>query len=106
MRTLLIATLLGMVNLTDPPPTDDFIPKDIIHAVAIGCSVGGYNEPPVPYAEAQVFVKWTPDAKKWDFNPVMSRRPLDQGGVLKAIDDCADWFRAVKATIEKQRASK
>ena len=81
------------------PEDDEFIPKDIIKAVAVGCSVRGYTDAD-PYAETMVFVKWTTETPKWDFKPVMSRYTLSQGGVIRAIDDCTEWFQKVKKKIE------
>ena len=50
------------VSPSDPsddgsPTGDDFIPADILHAVAFGCVVWGDAGPP-PFAEVQVFVKF------------------------------------------------
>lgn len=97
---LKLTLLLSLMLLDIPPTADDFVPKDIIHAVAFGCSVGGYDDPQ-PYAETQVFVKWTKEGKKWDFSPIMSRRSPEQGGALKAADDCIEWLGKVKQRLQK-----
>jgi hypothetical protein len=92
--------LLSLMILSIPDEaSDDFVPKDISKAVAAGCGVFGVTDSP-PYAEAQVFVKFKNDSKGWDYKPVISMRGVDQGGVLKAIDDCRDWLEAVKHKIQ------
>jgi hypothetical protein len=111
MRSLL-SLLLLMTALALPAASDedDFIPKDILHSVALGCSVGGYDHSTIPYSEAQVFVKWNKDSKGWDFEPIIARYTLEQGGVFKAIDDCREWLEKVKkkmqATVAEDKASK
>lgn len=103
-----LAALLLAASLTSPPKADDFIPKDAANAVASGCMVSGVDEKDGhPYAEVQVFVKWSREGSKgWDFKPVMSRYTAEQGGVFKAFDDCIEWQRKMKATLEKAMASK
>jgi hypothetical protein len=85
---------------TLPPLEDEFVPKDVYKAVAVGCVVAGDKGPP-PFVETQVFVKNTDDDKGWDFHPKMSRRDYAQGGVLKAIDDCTEWLTQVRKQMEK-----
>lgn len=92
--------VLSILMLTSPAPTDDFVPVNVAHASLVGCTVAGRNESP-PYAEAQVFVNW--GEKDW-FKPILSRREVGEGGVLKAIDDCRDWLEAVKKRIQATKA--
>jgi len=106
---LTLAALTGLVqvhaqtrhrNSPRPPLEDEFVPKDVYKAVAVGCVVAGDKGPP-PFVETQVFVKNTNDDKGWDFHPKMSRRDYAQGGVLKAIDDCTEWLGQVRKELVK-----
>jgi hypothetical protein len=97
--------LLSLTLLDTQPTNDDFVPKDMDHAVAIGCEVSGDAGPP-PFAEVQVFVKYGLLAKGWDFKPVLSRRDVSQGGILKAIDDCTEWYSKVKKKIQATKDTK
>src|SRR5882724_11775023 len=102
--------LLSLMLLDTQPIDNEFVPKDVAKAYALGCVVAGDEGPP-PFAETQVFVKLTKDKLNWDFRPKMSRRDMKQGGVLKAIDDCIEWYQEVRnkiveATLKVEKSSK
>jgi hypothetical protein len=106
---LLKMLLLSLMLLAIPEANNDFVPSDIAKSVALGCMISGVGDL-TPFVESQVFVKFSKDTKGWDFKPVMSRRETIDGGSLKAIDDCVDWYKAVKENIKAakkaQEASK
>ena len=87
---------LGKGGKIYQPPADDFVPRGIEHAVVTSCMISGDKGPP-PFAEAQVHVSY--DGKQWDYRPIISRRYRSDGGVLRAIDDCRDWYAQVRKRI-------
>jgi hypothetical protein len=94
--------MLSLMLLAIPSETEDFVPKDVTHAVAMGCMISGVKDAP-PFAESQVFVSWSPTGH-WDYRPIISRHELTNGGVYSAIDDCIEWLGKVKKKIEATAA--
>jgi hypothetical protein len=87
---------------------NDFVPIDIGHASAMACMLSAVDDATLfgpdgaPYAETQVFVNYAKahGSKKWDFQPIVSRRD----NVLTAIDDCIKWYEDVKKQIKATAA--
>ena len=71
-----------------------------MHAVAFGCMVSGIAGPP-PFAEVQVFVKWSADKPGWDYRPIVARYPAEQGGAPRAAQECADWNKRVGKQLKE-----
>jgi hypothetical protein len=91
--------MLSMILLSIPNETEDFVPKDVAHAVAMGCMISGVKDAP-PFAESQVFVSWNKSGHAWDFKPIVGRHDISNGGVYSAIDDCIEWLGKVKKKIQ------
>jgi hypothetical protein len=105
MRKLLFLLSLSLSMIPGSSSSDDFVPKDIARSMALGCSVSGITDSP-PYAEVQVFAKLTKDSPTWDYRPVVARYTVEQGGAVKAIDECVKWWQEVKKKFVDAKGAK